>query len=170
MGTGIPDFMGGLTNRFEYKGFDLSFLFIFKKGGKLYDPKSFNHTDGRTIGEYNIRKDSYGKHWQKPGDNAEYTRLIYGTPDQGWNNSNRRLIDGSFIKLKNITFGYNLPKKWLSKASLSNVRLYFNATDIFTLFKKNYIDPEVPQSGYGFDYTDEFPPLRSFRFGININL
>ncbi|BAR52868.1 TonB-linked outer membrane protein, SusC/RagA family [Tannerella forsythia KS16] len=170
VGTGIPDFMGGLTNRFEYKGFDLSFLFIFKKGGKLYDPKSFNHTDGRTIGEYNIRKDSYGKHWQKPGDNAEYARLIYGAPDQGWNNSNRRLIDGSFIKLKNITFGYNLPKKWLSKASLSNVRLYFNATDIFTLFKKNYIDPEVPQSGYGFDYTDEFPPLRSFRFGININL
>ncbi len=170
VGTGIPDFIGGMTNRFEYKGFDLSFLFIFKKGGKLYDVQSFNNTDGRVIGSYNIRKDSYGKHWQKPGDNAEYSRLIYGAPDFGWHNSDRRLMDGSFIKLKNITFGYNLPKEWISKAGVSNVRLYFNATDIFTLFKKNYIDPEVPQSGYGFDSTTEFPPLRSFRFGLNINL
>ena len=167
-GKGYADFLGGITNKFQYKNFDLSFLCIFSLGSDLYDDNHNHQSDGRVIGYRNIRKNTLGKHWEKPGDKAEYSRLIHGAPDHGWYASDRRLVNGDYLKIKNVTFGYNLPKHFINKLKLEKVRLYFNATDVYTFFKHKHIDPETGHSG-AVGYTNYLPPLRTYRFGINVN-
>lgn len=169
LGKGYPDYYGGITNRFEFKNFDLSFLLIYRLGGELYDTQNADMTDGTNIGNYNIRKDAIGKHWQKPGDKAEYGRLIWKSTDHGSYNSNRRLIDADYLKVKNLTMGYTLPKHLSQKIKFNKVRFYFNATDLLTFFKKDYIDPEVGLNGTA-SFIGSFPSMKTYRFGVNLQL
>jgi len=165
---GYPDFRGGFTNRFTYKGFDLSFLCTYSLGATLIDYEGHSYSDGNNIGKINLRKNVLGKHWQKPGDNAEYSRLIFNAVEKGNYGSSRLLMNGDYLKIKNVSMGYNLPKSWISKMNLEKVRLYFNASDLYTFFKHDHIDPEVGQDGYAAQGYD-LPTLKTYRFGINVN-
>ncbi len=167
-GKGYADFLGGITNKFQYKNLDLSFLCTFSLGADLYDNSHRRNSDGTAIAYKNIRQSAKGKHWQKPGDKSEYSRLIYGAPDHGQYNSDRRLISGDYLKVKNVTLGYNLPKHVISKLKLEKVRFYFNATDVYTFYKYKHINPEASHSG-SVGHLMYFPPLKTYRLGVNVN-
>ena len=76
---GYPTCYGGLTNRFTYKGFDLSFLLTFSLGGTLLDGQyTYAVTDGNSVGSKNMRFDAYENAWKKPGDISENPIIIWG--------------------------------------------------------------------------------------------
>jgi hypothetical protein len=81
------------------------------------------------------------------------------------------LEDGSYVKLDNITLGYNIPFK--ENKYISNLRVYFTAQNVFTLTSYSGIDPEVNTTGVwnaGIDYIDFYPNVRNFMLGLNITL
>ena len=81
--------------------------------------------------------------------------------------------DGSFLRLASLNVGYSLPERWISKAKITNARVFFSATNLFVATKYSGADPEVDtRSGInplavGVDYS-AFPKSRSFNFGINL--
>ncbi len=68
--------------------------------------------------------------------------------------------DGSYVKLKTLTVGYTFPDKWIKKAHLSNLRLYLQAQNVFTLTNYTGADPE----GLGYPY----PQPRTYTFGLSL--
>lgn len=164
---GYPDFFGGLTNRFTYKGFDFSFLLTFTIGGTLYDTQYESVVrDGGGLNGRNFRFDAYKNAWKKPGDKAENPIIIRDDPYHFSYTSTRSLHSSDHLKIKNISLGYNFPKKWIEKMKISGLRLYVNGNDIYTFYKYKYLNPEVNNRGTYPQFS--YPSLRSWRFGIDV--
>lgn len=173
IGDPNPDFFGGLNNKFSYKGFDLDILLQFVYGNDVYNIAGFFQS---VNGDYfdNQTVDQLG-YWKEPGDvtNIPQPRLYEGN---GAGKSSRWVQDGSFLRVKNVSLGYNLPKSLLAKTFITNARVYVAAANLFTFTNYTGYDPEVNTTyvgrsnvtlGHDF-YT---PPLaKTITFGVNIGL
>ncbi len=165
-GKAIPDFMGGITNTFSYNGFQLSFMFTYQAGGSLFDyPGYFFHHDGARLGSFNLAKDVENNWWKQPGDIVDNPRPVGWNPDRPDRWSSRHILSTDHIRLKDITFSYTLPKNISEKVYMSNVRLFVNGTNLWTLAKEDTIEPEVTLNGYR---TVDTPITKNLTFGINV--
>ena len=74
--------MGGMTNRFTYKNFDLSFMISFQTGASLFDYPGYflTYSDGVRVGSFNMTADVAGNYWTKPGDKVDNPKPIYNNP------------------------------------------------------------------------------------------
>ncbi|SHE93831.1 TonB-linked outer membrane protein, SusC/RagA family [Mariniphaga anaerophila] len=140
----IPDFTGGVTNTFEYKGFSLSALFTFSYGAQLYDAAAKRQMT--LMSNWNFRTDGFDR-WQNPGDDAKYPRLTldgnnWGASEQ-WFNTSMWIYDASYIRLKNLRFAYDLPSRFLNKLHLSSGQISITGTNLLTFTNFPGIDPEV---------------------------
>lgn len=175
VGNVLPDFTGGLTNTFTYKNWNLSFLFVFTKGGDIYDSSSKRQLG--VVTTWNMREDLFDR-WRQPGDVATYPRLTLDTETYGsgtpWINTDLWLHDGSYIRLRNVSLTYNLPKisDFIKGASVT-----FTATNLFTITNFVGLDPEIARDfedptdrNMSSNITYLTPPQeRSFNLGVNIN-
>ncbi|MEF9986940.1 MAG: TonB-dependent receptor [Bacteroidales bacterium] len=162
-----PSFYGGMTNRFSYKGIELSFLATFTLGGSMYHNLDRQSADGTYIGTYNPTKGAADGVWRKPGDNASKPMIIYGNPYQTKTVSSRYIMSTNHLRIKNITLSYNLPESFAKKLKLASAKIYVNGTDLFTFFKHNDINPEVSYSGQT-NAGSRYPAIKSYRIGINV--
>lgn len=141
IGSGVPDFSAGITNRFAYKGLDLSF-FVYARVGQTI--RSSFHTSNNTLfGRYNNIDVDYWtptnptNAFPRPNENQESPRF----------NSSMAIFDGSFVKVRNINLGYQVPSKIASKMGMQSLRIYTSIQQpfIFSSFisKNGGIDPET---------------------------
>ena len=141
IGSAVPAFVAGLTNRFTYKGFDLSF-FLYARAGQFI--VSGFHTGNNTLaGRYNNLDINYWtpnnptNEFPRPNENQEFPRY----------NSTLRYFDGSFLKVRNINFGYNLPAKLTNRLKMQGLRVFSSIQQpfIFAQYRSKYkgIDPET---------------------------
>ena len=136
-GSPFPKFVGGITNTFNYKGFDLNVLFIYQYGNTLYDDQA-----KRMIGDYTSIA-------QRPEILDAYSETNPSTEVPGLNeystyvNSTRFLYDASFIRLKNVSLGYSFSKEICQKLHLTNLRIYVSGNNLWTLTNYPGWDPEV---------------------------
>ena len=167
VGKAVPDWMGGMTNTFAYKNFDLAFTISFQTGASLFDYPGYflTYSDGMRVGSFNVSKEVVGNYWQKPGDIVDNPKPIYGNPYRSDRFSSRTIRSTDNIRMRDITFGYKIP---VNKKLINNLRVYFKATNPFLIYcaTKN-IDPDVDINGYR--QTDT-PPTRAFMFGLNFEL
>ena len=167
VGKAVPDWMGGLTNRFTYKNFDLSFMISFQTGASMFDYPGYflSYSDGMRVGSFNVDAAVDGNYWKNPGDVVDNPKPIFSNPYRSDRFSSRTIRSTDNIRMRDITFGYKVP---LSKKIVNNLRVYFKATNPFLIYcaTKN-IDPDVDINGYR--QTDT-PPTRSFVFGLNFEL
>lgn len=170
VGKGYPDWFGGLTNTFSYKGFDLSFLLTFTLGGDMWDNTHYETvTDGERLGTQNFRADAGKNYWTKPGDVVDNPIVISNNPLQSSScTSTRRLVSSDHLRLKTLTFGYSLPKNWLKRIGVEGARIYLNANDVLTISKCKYVDPEVGLDGAS-KTPSNYPMLKSWRIGVKLN-
>lgn len=168
VGDGNPDLTGSLNNSLTFKNFDFSFLFTFKVGGDAYiSPHLTIFDDGESLNDA-VLKVQLEDYWTTPGQNASLPKVVYSNPQHTNYNSSRRLEDASYLRLKSINLGYNLPESFISKAKLTQVRLYASATNLWTLSKIDGFDPETTARGsilYNFD----FPTLKTITFGLQVD-
>ncbi len=162
-----PNFYGGLTNRFSFYGFDLSFLLTFTLGGHMYHTLDRQTADGLYIGRYNPTYKATKDYWRQPGDNASQPMVIHNNPYQPNTISSRHILSTDHLRLKNLTLAYNLPKSFVKKLSIQNAKIYFNGTDLLTFYKYKDINPEVSYTG-NTNAGSRYPAIKSFRLGINI--
>ena len=167
VGKAVPDWMGGLTNTFTYKNFDLSFMISFQTGAKMFDYTGYflRYSDGVRVGSFNMEQEVYGNYWKQPGDVVEHPKPIYSNPYRSDKFSSRTLVSTDNVRMREITFGYRVP---ISKKYISNLRLFFKANNPFLIYNAaGSIDPDVDVNGYR--QTDT-PPTKSFMFGLNFEL
>lgn len=141
----IPDIQGGLNTTLNYKNFDLSLLFNFSFGGYLLDSdysgliSNFSNTGGAT------HPDNFNA-WQQPGDITDFPRLT--TANNNFNSrSTRFLFKNDFVRMKNISVGYNIPSDILNNIGLTRLRLYLLGENMFTWQSHKGIDPEQAFNG-----------------------
>jgi hypothetical protein len=161
LGSTVPEWSGGLTNRFSYKGFDLSVL-VYARQGQLLS------SDYHDLG---------GNNWQGRYNSLN---LDFWTPDNPTNAyplprageaplyaDAVSYFDGSFVKIKNVSLGYNFQDKLINKLGLSSLRLYSTINNAFTFSKFDWADPETSNGIVGGD-----SPLTTatYIFGINFQL
>jgi len=145
-GKPVPDFFGGISNTFTYKGFDFNFLFSFVYGNTIYDDPA-----KQQIGKwsnYAQRKEILDAWNATSNPNSNLPALItFNSKNQAQTytaiNSDRYLYDASFIRLRSLSFGYSLSSKACKKIKLSNLRIFINGGNLLTFTKYPGWDPEV---------------------------
>lgn len=173
IGSPNPDFIYGIRNTFTYKGLDLDVLLqgvegnqIFNGGGQYMSASGSNGFDNQTRDQLNT--------WKKPGDitRVPEARQFFAN---GTDNSSRYISDGSYLRVKAVTLGYNLTSKLLTKLRLDKARLYVRAQNLFTFTKYDGWDPEVNADyqatniNQGVDFYSA-PQAKTIVFGLNIGL
>lgn len=173
IGNETPRFQYGATAGVSYKGFDLSvFLQGTGKrdawlGGDLRFPLSYGSFGTVYSHQLDYWKpiDAASGNWNPINPNAEFPRLYDESKNAGSNNriQTKYLANAAYLRLKNVTLGYTLPKNIVNKISLTNVKVFFSGENICTWDKlpKGY-DPERLNWGYPFYAT--------YSFGINVTL
>ncbi|PTS97113.1 SusC/RagA family TonB-linked outer membrane protein [Pedobacter sp. HMWF019] len=153
-GSALPDFFGGLTNTFTYKGFSLSFQFYFNYGNKIYDnwgATGFSDGSGGFSPTTRMPRYTYDHRWQKPGDITDQPKIVYTGTQSGTSgqSSTRFLYDGDYIRLRDVSLGYQLPDQWMKHLNIASAKIYFRANNLFTYIKDKRInfDPEVGIDG-----------------------
>lgn len=168
VGTALPDWTGGITNTFNFKGFDLNILASFNIGGKIYDGDyaGLMHGNTGTSPGYNWSTDILNR-WQSasnPGD-GRTPRLTTTTDDQGSLSSTRFLYDASYVRVRNITLGYNLPQSVLERVRISNARFFVDYQNPVTLFGRDGLDPEAGLSGITSNTSSAY---KTISVGLNV--
>jgi TonB-dependent starch-binding outer membrane protein SusC len=142
IGSASPKYFGGLTSSFNYKGIELQADFVYNYGNLVRDRWITYAIDGAfpDLNKYAINL----QRWQKPGDVTDVPKYEFGSTNNSNAFSTRFLYKGDFIKLRNLTVGYNLNNKLTSKLGIAGLRLYVRGTNIWTkTYDKNLtIDPE----------------------------
>lgn len=143
--SSLPDFVGGFTNNIVYRDFDLNFLFNYSFGAYVYDSSYASLMGGmeRIGGPGHV---DLSRRWQNPGDITDVPLLLNAQNDHN-SQSDRFLFKNDYIRLKAITFGYNLPRKLVTKMNLSKLRLYIQGDNLFTWQSHKGIDPEQNLAG-----------------------
>jgi len=171
MGNLIPDFFGGFSNNFSYKGFDAGLFFSFQSGNKVFNFNKYILEGGGTRDASRSILASQLNRWQKEGDFTNTPRVTSVGNNYNIEQNSRYLEDGSFIRLKTASIGYTLPKSITSKAGLTKVRLYALGTNLWITTKYTGADPESSgSSGQNLDGLDTATPPqpRGIQFGANI--
>ncbi|MBO9634250.1 MAG: SusC/RagA family TonB-linked outer membrane protein [Chitinophagaceae bacterium] len=171
-GSALPDWYAGITNTFAYKGVTLSFQLYGSFGNKVYDNWGSNSFSDGSAGfgpTSAMPRYYYENRWQKAGDQGKLPKVVYRGSQSGSSNhsSTRFLYDGDFIRLRDITVGYDLPKQWIQNLHLGSARVYLRSNNLYTWLKDDRItfDPEVGIDGY----VDQNAPIyKTILVGIDI--
>ncbi len=165
IGNPNPDFIFGFNNEFKYKGFDLT---IFINGSQGNDIYSYQLQELENLGAYgyNTTREAL-KSWSPTNTN---TNVPIKNLSRSLKPSSRWVMDGSYIRIKNIMFGYNLPKNIIQKLQIQKLRMYVSAQNLFTISDYRGFDPEVnyrtSNSNQGTDYAS-YPMAKSITVGLN---
>jgi TonB-dependent starch-binding outer membrane protein SusC len=167
IGNANPDFTWGLTNSFSWKGFDLSIFIQGVQGNDIVNAYLFEI--GSLNAETNVLKEFYDNRWTPENPNNEYPKI---NPSERNVFSDAQVEDGSFIRIKNITLGYNLPAGWLQRSKMAKFRIYASVNNLATFTKYRGYDPEVNAFGQshllqGIDYGG-YPLARTIIGGIQV--
>lgn len=172
--TASPDFTGGLGNNFYYKGFSLRVFFNYVYGNTIWGTTP---SDGQEMNQ-NVRRLQKGEvRWEKAGDRATEPKAVLGGNNGSNQDSSRMLEDGSYLRLRNINFGYDLPSSFMKKMGIASAKIYISADNLWTLTKFSGIDPETSllnssitgESGTNFQQNDrKYPMPRKFYLGLNL--
>ena len=177
LGNAFPRYTFGFTYGLNWKGIDFS---MFWQGvgtrdmmlrGELIEPYHANYS-------YTIYKHQLD-FWTPTNTEARWPRLAAPGSDSNRNNygngngSDLFLLDGKYLRLKNLTIGYTLPKEWTKHLGMQKARLYINGQNLLTFSNNSFIDPESSEfdskmSTSGANSGRSYPTLRYFGFGVDI--
>lgn len=164
IGDPNPDFIFGLTNTFSYKGFNLSILLQGSVGNDIYNVSRMDSEgmfDGRNQTTRVLER------WRVPGQKTDVPRVGFNQQ-----NSTYYLEDGSYLRVKDITLSYDIPRSILKKMYLTRLMPYISFNNLLTFTNYSGRDPEVNQYGnsggiQGIDW-GTYPLSRSFVLGLKV--
>jgi TonB-linked SusC/RagA family outer membrane protein len=148
IGSASPKGFGSFTTSVSYKGFALDAQLNYLYGNTVYDQWGFlSWSDGFNPGLNKIRKQL--DRWQKPGDITNVPKYVYGGAMVSNAESSRWYYKGDYIRLRDVTLSYTIPKKVTDGIKMENVRFYVRGSNLWTkAFDKNItFDPEQPING-----------------------
>ena len=168
LGNPFPDFTYGLNGSFAYAGFDVNFYLQGVAGNELFAAYEF-YTLGSGI--FNLEEDALDR-WNGPGTSNDMPRLTVNDPNQNTRISDRYVRDGSYLRLKNLTFGYTVPDRLFESvgASVRRARLFVGAQNLLTFTGYNGFDPEIGERNGVLDRGIDrgvYPQARTYTVGLD---
>ncbi|MBC5836438.1 SusC/RagA family TonB-linked outer membrane protein [Flavobacterium muglaense] len=171
IGDPNPKWTMGITNNFSYKNFDLNIFFQGAYGGDI-----FNLTNVQLFNGDSNASTAVLNAWTPTNTDTNIPRVV---ANRGREISSRFVEDGSYIRLKNISLGYNLPTEFTEKLGLTNLRFTVSAQNLLTFTNYSGLDPEVSYFGngggdsassntsQGFDFGN-YPTIKAFNLSLNV--
>ena len=171
IGDAYPDFTGGFSTNLSWKGLDFSASFVYSYGGEVINFQDYYLYNMEGSGnQYAIVADRYISD-EQPGRNNVPIASRISTPNTSLKLSSYYVEDASFFRCANITLGYTLPKRWMSKLHVSSCRVYFSGDNLFTITPYRGYNPEVSYKSSnlmpGFDWGC-YPLARIYSLGLNL--
>lgn len=163
LGSAIPDLIWGATLGLEYAGFDFAIDFTGQQGNLIFNAKK-----QARFGTYNFDV-SYLDRWTGPGTSNSEPRVTNG--GHNYEVSDRFLEDGSYWRLRNISIGYAIPSRILTKFNVQQFRVYVSGTDIFTSTEYTGYAPEFSSGdvlSVGID-RGIYPVAKTYNVGLNVS-
>jgi TonB-linked SusC/RagA family outer membrane protein len=179
IGNSFPDFIYGWTNRLSYGDFDLTFLIQGSKGNDLFNMGRIRlespgeGTSARLLDRWtpdHQDTDVPGFIEAKAREDANLTSTVKISGDQ---RVSRWVEDASYVRLKNITLGYNLPRSLTSRLHISNLRVFVSGTNLITITDYTGYDPETSayntnDAQIGVDFAN-YPQSKFYNVGLNVS-
>ena len=164
IGDPNPDFTFGMTNTLSYKGLNLSILIQGSYGNDVYNVGRME-TEGMYDGKNQTTR--VLERWRVPGQTTDVPKAGFEM-----HNSTYFLEDGSYVRLKDVSLSYDVPRSIIRKIGLTKLQPYLSATNLLTLTRYKGYDPEVNQSGnsgsvQGLDW-GTYPLCKSFSLGLKV--
>ncbi len=168
IGNPNPKHIGGFNNNFSYKGFDLSVFFQWSYGNDILNANRIMLESGNL---YNTNQfAAYANRWSPENQDSDIPAAKGSTLKTY---SSRFIEDGSFLRLKTVSLGYNLPSATIKSIKMSALRVYVTAQNLYTWTSYSGYDPEVSVRNSaltpGFDYS-AYPRARTIVFGLKATL
>ena len=161
VGTYETPYFGGFGTTVSYKGLELSTLFTYVLGNHIYN-NDRNNVENPAYFFDNLSRELLTE-WRNPGDITNIPR-----PDNQYRAQTTRFVEkGDFLRMRNIILSYSLPSAMLSKAKLSNVRVYVQGQNLLTFTKFLGFDPEISTGNLA---GAQYPALRTVTFGLTVGL
>ena len=160
-GNTDPKFYGGFSTDFTWKGLTLNAVFNYSVGGHRIS--SYYESLISSVG-LGYASPDLKDHWTDDNTDAYFPRVLTNT--EGYNRfgageTDRYIQSTSYLRLATLTLAYNLPEKWLKHVFMKSARVYFTASNLFTLTGYKGFDPELGDYNY--------PPTRSYTIGLNFS-
>lgn len=179
-GSAFPKMTLGVSLGAEWRGLDLNLFFDGNFGNKIYNAQYYSTVYNEVTGnQYTERLNSWTEN-----NRSDIPRYVFGNDNNGtnWAYTDRWLENGSFFRLKTLELGYTLPKAWVNKAMLSNVRIYTAMENLFTITSYKGYTPDlgtVDSDGAGISGgtgvmtrgcdDGRYPMARTITFGLQVN-
>lgn len=158
LGDPNPHFLYGLNLSFDYKNFDLGMFFqgIGQKDRIVMD-HFVRPLNDATIFEHQL------DYWSPQNTDAKYPRILNkDNASHNYETSDYWMINAGYLRMKNLTFGYTIPRKVLSSTGFSRIRIYFTANNLFTI--SDFVPGMDPEASRAWAY----PFARTYTFGLNV--
>jgi TonB-linked SusC/RagA family outer membrane protein len=163
--TALPKGYGGFNVDFRYKNLSFIMAWSYKYGNYMWD----NATDDLCVdGYYWSHRNMLASEvdtWSPENPNGSIPIRIADNTEGGYYDSSRAIHKGDFLRLKNLTVSYTLPKTFTQKYSISNARVYVAGANLLT-FSGLHVDPELPSDGY---YNFGMPAMRTVTLGLEVS-
>ncbi|MFD1816605.1 TonB-linked outer membrane protein, SusC/RagA family [Pseudarcicella hirudinis] len=175
IGNPQPKVTYGFNTNFAYKGFDLNLFFLGVGGVDIYNADRMQGLDASY--SFNMYAENAGR-WQGSGSSNTIPRVSATNPNKNFRTSDLFVESGDFLRLKNVTLGYTLPKSLTERLKIATARLYVTGQNIFTITNYSGLNPELgyaegnrsagqyPQQNV--DYA-QYPQARTFTVGATIS-
>ena len=158
----VPQISGSLTLGTQYKGFDLMGSFYGTADRSLYLGGAYFwafYNNGQVPVAAEGRWAYYPDQGIDTRATATYPRVTLSNSDNNFRQSTFWIKNGSFLRLKNLEFGYTVPKNTVTKFKIESIRLYLSATNLFTFSALGGNDPEFPVG---------YPLMKNYQVGLNV--
>ncbi|MCD8031436.1 MAG: TonB-dependent receptor [Bacteroides sp.] len=164
IGKGMPDWTFGFTIGADWKGFDLNLFFQGTAGNDIFDFSQRADIPAMNRPSWILDR------WVGEGTSNKIPRVTRVDLNSNWRSSDLYIKSGNYLRLKSAQLGYTLPKMWVNKASIQNLRIYVAAENLFTFTKYDGFDPEVASGDYNRIGVDRgvYPQSRTISIGANI--
>lgn len=156
LGNSNPKLNGGFGSTIRYKNLSVTAFFNFRYGNKIVNMARMNAENMYYLNNQSV---AVNWRWRKDGDVTEMPRALYNY-GYNWLGSDRYVEDGSFVRMKYLTFNYSIPKAKLDKWNLHQVSFYLTINNLFVITKYTGVDPEVGYGSFGVS-VDNSPTPRS---------
>jgi len=184
IGNPHPKLLASLNVGLTYKNFDFTMFWYSSIGNDLFNNTKaftdFNHFRGNRSKRMLEQSWEPGRTFKKPGEKYSKSDAILpqlnSSDNYSWGSANSYFVEkASYLRMKNLVLGYTLPREWVQKATISNLRVYIQAENLITITKYTGLDPELTlrDMGSGSDLArgidgGGYPNIIKYIFGVNL--
>ena len=164
-GSPEPTVTAGLHTDVTWRGIALNIQLEGKFGNKvLIGENRYLQSDGNQMSMN--QSESALNYWKKPGDTNCNPKPVAWNATNSYNNTSTRFLeDGSYVRIKDITLSYTLPKNILAPIGVNSLKLYASGMNVFTFHDVDFFDPERGVKGMGYGV---YPMMKTFVFGLDL--